>query len=167
MLENVAAFASASHAEARRSVLDLLAEDDKYDFHETILCSSSSGALQTRRRWYLVGVLRSKIVGAFSWPEPVGNLPLLTVLGPRLPGDNPSRLPPATQRNARANVSKWRKRIAKDGIDLSQVELVLDCDAFATWCGQPTRIAPCLTRSRAQGLWLLSRGARMGADVCC
>ena len=46
LLENVAAFASASHAEARRLVLDLLSRDDKYEIHERVLCSSSTRVLE-------------------------------------------------------------------------------------------------------------------------
>ena len=44
---------------------------------------------------------------------------------------------------------------------------MLDCDASAKWCGRPTRLSPCLTRSRASGLWLMSRGMRMPAEACC
>ena len=94
-------------------------------------------------------------------------LPLLAILGPRSQDDRPSRFLAATQRNARSKVSRWRQRVVKNAIDLSQAELVLDCDASASWSGQTTLFNPRFTRSRGQGMWLLSRGARMRADVCC
>ena len=81
---------------------------------------------------------------------------LLAVLGPRSPTGTPLWLPPATQQNARANVFKWLKRMMREGIDMSHVELVIDRDASSGWCGKPTGLSPCLTRSRGQRLWLLS-----------
>ena len=57
--------------------------------------------------------------------------------------------------------------MSRQRANLSEAKHILDCDASRRWCGKQTRVSPCLTRSRGQGLWLLSRGCRMPPDVCC
>ena len=48
LLENVAAFASASHAEALRLLLDLLARDAKYELNGKVFCISAPGVFQNK-----------------------------------------------------------------------------------------------------------------------
>ena len=167
LFENVAAFAGPAHRELHDMVLSLLSADGDYELHEHIRCSSTTGVPQTRRRWYLVGLLHASLRVDFKWPESIEAIPLIAVLGPRAPGDRPDRLPPRSQRNARANVTRSLRAIRARGDDPSSEELVVDVDASRRWCGKPVRFSPCLTRSRGSGLWLLARGCRISADACC
>ena len=41
------------------------------------------------------------------------------------------------------------------------IDRVLDVDCSKAWGGKALPHCPCLTRSRARGLWILSRGRRM------
>ena len=73
------------------------------------------------------------------------------------------RGPPQSQRNA---VRIWRAeldRLHRSGINPERSDRILDVDASVSWSSPSRTICPCLTHSRPQGLWILSRGRRMSA----
>ena len=109
VLENVSGFASIDGGRAREHVIHFLADLAAYDLHEQLLCTSQHGLPQTRKRWYLVGVLREALELPFSWPHSFPMLSLAALLGPPPPGANPRRRPPVGQRSGR----RWQRRVAR------------------------------------------------------
>ena len=167
LLENVAAFTTSGGGAAHQQLMKDLGDDGLYELHERIICTSTSGIPQTRRRWYVIGLLKSAIISPFVWPVPIDPLPIEVILGPRDPSDSHRRKPPGCQFSAQDNVNKWRKILLNQGAEFSTTDFIMDCDASSSWCGKPRNHAPCLTKSRAKGLWLLSRGKIMSAETCC
>ena len=107
----------------------------------------------------MVGVSAVCCGGDFALPEhPDGIAALNDFLGPRVADDTPLREPPASQAGARANLGREIARLRAEGIDPGCPDRVADVDSSPQWASKSGLIAPCLTHSRAQGLWLVARG---------
>ena len=126
-----------------------------------MLNTFSCGLPQSRSRLYVIGIRADVQQHEFSFPGDVDPMELRELLDPPVPSDSWKRLPPPSQRLARSNVQaalkhKGTLKLLKDGS-----ALILDVDASAGWCWKAREVCPCLTRSSARGLWLLSHGRRL------
>ena len=88
---------------------------------------------------------------------------LADVLDKHEDGDDCNRLPPSRQQTARVNVSKELERLAVLSVSPGDVDRIMDADASVGRAPASCTHCPCLTHSRGQGLWLVSRGRRLRA----
>lgn len=163
MFENVAAFARSDDGRVLRWLVDTLLHSGSYVVSHRVICTSDHGLPQTRRRWFLVAIRADCAVCDFAWPDAIDMLPLALILGPRAEGDCATRRPGAAGSLASRNVDRAVEWLAANGVDTGSSDIIIDCNASEGWCGKPTARCPCLTRSRPQGLWNVSRGCRISA----
>ena len=166
LFENVAAFVRPDNRQVLQRLLDMLTRDDVYKGWHRVLCTSANGLPQTRRRWFLVAVRSDCVVSDFVWPEALEMLPLSLVLGPRSKGASSARRPGVGISLATRNVDTAVGWLLARNPAFARSDYIIDCDASANWCGKPSQCCPCLTRSRPQGLWNISRGERISAAAC-
>ena len=165
MFENVPGLLRQQHREFFEFIENRVAEEG-YELHVELLDTRFNGLPQSRPRVYMVGLRRDLLerrcsTNSFAFPAPVQGVDLAGFLDPRGPGDSPSRLPPPRQRHNRSRVSAALASAAANGLYLVRQDIVMDCDASASRSHPHPPVAPTLTRSRIQGLWVLSRGRRV------
>ena len=86
---------------------------------------------------------------------------LADFLDPVLASDDCRTLPPASQGTARANVVAELARLDALGVVMSGEDRIIDADCSVKRAPRSLTHCHCLTHSRRQGLWLLSRGRRL------
>jgi len=163
ILENVPGMRTSNKGKLFASILDRLDALGCYNVHWQCLDTLQHGLAQRRVRLYIVGLLRSNQVHAFTFPAAIASVPLELLLDARSPCDDPERRPPASQASARAIVSKELQLCKDDNLDLWSEDRILDVDCSAAWALRSANVAPTLTSSRRSGLWLVSRGRRLTA----
>ena len=162
VLENVCGMLSYKQGSFFRSVLARLECDGCYAVRWAVYDARHCGVAQSRKRVYIVGVTCGCCNGAFDMPaEPMLPTTLEDFLGARTAGESSRRRPPSTQVNASRNLSVEIARLRLEGLDPAVPDRVLDIDASSRFTSKSGLISPCLTHSRAQGLWLIARGRRM------
>ena len=163
LLENVAAFVRSDGGRVLQWLVDALTTAGAYFVTHRIVCTSQHGLPQTRRRWFLIAIRADCAVHDFLWPEAIEMLPLPVILGPRVDGDSHARRPGVKGSLGWRNVDRALDWLATKGKDHATMDYIIDCNASESWCGNPTDRCPCLTRSRPQGLWSVSRGSQLSA----
>ena len=111
LLENVCAFTRAENGHARTELLNAVRADGLFTLFENVVCTSRAGLPQTRKRWYVAGLLSSALSLPFTWPTGVEQLPLDALLGPHLSIDSGTRNPAGGQLNAQHNVTMWMRSL--------------------------------------------------------
>ena len=82
MLENVATFRTIHDGKCLSWVVDQLESQGGYDVYHRICCTSRFGLPQTRRRWFLIGILSTARVCDFEWPSDIDMVPLASLMAP-------------------------------------------------------------------------------------
>ena len=159
LLENVASFRTADQGHVLSWIVDVL-EKAGYEVHHKVLDTAAFGVPQSRKRWFLVGLLKARRRHSFKWPTGIEAIPLRAILGPLPMGASPDRCPGAVSFLASRNVANELRRMTAAGIDPTTGDYISDCDASENWCGRDS-----LTRSRRQGLWHIGWGARLSGAV--
>ena len=137
-----------------------------YVVDHRVLCTSKHGLPQTRKRWFLAGLLRRHQPTSLVWPGECLSIPLAAVMGPRPPDASADRRPGHPQSLASRNVCAEVDLLRSEKIDPQNCDRILDYDTSARWCGRSKRLCPCLTFSRRAGLWHIGHGRRLSGAEC-
>jgi DNA-cytosine methyltransferase len=163
ILENVEGLLTINRGACVAHIMSTLHSLPGYEVHYKILNTKDFGVPQNRARCYFVGLRRACLrPNLFFWPHERPLVPIDSLLDPRLLRPSWADLPPRTSQTARSNVIQFLAKIENSGRDPFWETWVVECDSSAdhgakAWQG----LSPCLTRSRAKGHWLTSRGRRM------
>lgn len=163
MLENVCGLLT-NHPETLQWVLkELKAIGGKaYEIDAKVVNCNEHGLPQSRKRLWIVGRLKTKIVTQFQWPEPYGCVPLAPILDKLVGTVGPQHAPPASQGTAQANLVKAFSEIGSlTKKNPCLVDAIVDIDG--TKLHWMLDMSPCLTRHRCGigGHWVTSRGRRL------
>ena len=135
----------------------------KYKVTEYILNSLDYSLPQNRPRLYLVGIREDVAERPMRTPNKLSLIPMEKILDRFGDGDDPEKLPPATQTVARRHVLQGRVAILKAGFDPDGCSptIVGNVDSVSlSW--RKDGASPCLTASRMrQGHWIFNRGRRL------
>lgn len=163
VVENVLGLKSFDGGAFFKGLLCRLEAEGYYRVSWRILNTKHFGLPQSRRRIYITGIASSLAVGTpcfTKYVEPHAPQ-LVDYLDAPEADDCCDRLPPLSQRIARTNVVFEIARLRTLGLDPSSPDRILDADSSTGRSPRSRTYSPCLTHSRSQGLWLLSRGRRM------
>ena len=162
IIENVVGLVTFEGGTLLAEVLKRLCCKGAYSVSHEICNTKDFGLPHSRRRVYIVGVLRESQVHTFAFPTYAGrHQSLLDVLDPPEAGDSHRRTPPASQVVACAIVDKELHAVQADGLSAAKPDRIIDVDCCLPWSSLATTHCPCFTASRKRGLWLLSRGRRL------
>ena len=107
VLENVTGLLSFDGGRYLAGVLKRLSVDGCYAVRYAVYDAQDCGVPQSRRRVYIVGVACHLGGETLVLPSSKADTPALaSFLGPRDAGDTPWRMPPESQQNARANLTR-------------------------------------------------------------
>lgn len=165
VLENVANMLTIDRGIAFKQIIQMLEElaGGAYRVVWSILNTKNFGIPQSRSRVYIVGIRRDcEEAGApFDFPEPVACAPIDLLLDPT-DGPPPTEddLPPPTQGTAHDNITAVLRNLIRAGRDPFTEAWVVDCDSSPGRAKCYRGLSPCMTRSRAAGHWITSRGRR-------
>jgi len=130
-----------------------------YDVMARILNTCDHGIPQNRERIYIIGIRKDCNRSTFSWPPSIGSVDLKYVLDPAVRLPSAHDLPPVTQKSARRQLLAAMATIVQKGHHPFREDFVIDVGSskFHMMLNK----SPCMTRSRAGGHWLSSRGRFM------
>ena len=162
MMENVANLASAKHKSTLDRILHRLHESG-YKTKRAVLNTAVHGGVgQNRRRLYLVAVRKDKVVQGrpFRWPGTLRRRRL--PLDPRIPADDPNRLPAKdwARGRPRSLVKRSIRQCLAKGVNPRRTVVFTDVGCTKKRARHMVNIMPCLTRNRglSGGYWVSTRG---------
>ena len=159
LLENVQGLETVDEGRNLSVILHYLYSLRCYNIYWALVNTKDHGIPHNRPRYYFVGILQEFDQGSFCWPQPLPLLPLENFLDDRL--QRPSWYDLPSQPTAQANVLNFLRQVASSGDDPFDSPWIIDCDSSASRVSGMRNCSPCLTRSRAAGHWVTSRGRRM------
>lgn len=163
ILENVKGLLSHDNGMTVRKVLRVLEMigDGAYDLHLKLINTLDHGVAQSRPRVYIVGVLKSCKQHDFNFPEELPHVSIENFLDAPKKSPTMQDVPPAKSGTAKRNVVEVLKKLSKEGKNPFKNTYVIDADASTRFRSVMHDRVMCMTRSRAAGHWLTSRGRRM------
>jgi DNA (cytosine-5)-methyltransferase 1 len=164
VLENVSGLVKINGGEYYRAILESLHALKTYDIYDKIMDTKEHGIPHNRRRIYFVGISKRHNDGTFNFPEPVKEHSIELFLDPPGKKQQAQGNLPETGKTARTNVRKALKVLSETGCKPLKVSYVVDCDSSTYRMKWMKEISPCITRCRAKGHWVTSRGRRLTKD---
>ena len=162
ILENVSGLLSMDDGNCLLVILQSLQALEVYNVWFQELNTKDHGVPQNRPRVFFVGIRKDVDSGSFRFPDPLGATPSIEpFLDPRSRRPCFADLPPKESITARLNVNLLLRAIGDQGHDPFNESWILDCDSSTSRAKGLYNMSPCLTRSRAKGHWISSRGRRM------
>lgn len=128
-----------------------------YTVHVQILNSVDHGIPQNRKRLWFVGIAKKCDKGTFTWPSDIGSINIDMFLEPPVKAITKA-MPPDSQTFARQSFLKLMKEAVTSGLNPLKETIMMDIES--TKPGWMVGVSPCLTRSRAEGHWISTRGRR-------
>lgn len=138
--------------------------DGAYEVKWQILNTEDHGVPQSRPRIYIVGVRRDCKKSEFTFPEPLPRVSLDSALDKVKVKPTLADLPPKSSTTACKNVRAVVKKLTREGASPLTNTYTVDVDASPHFCGVMKDRSMCMTKSRAKGFWVTSRGRRMNLD---
>jgi len=135
-----------------------------YEIQTKLLSSQDHGVPQSRPRIYIIGIRKDCKQCNFEFPEPVARVSIDTCLDPVKRKPTLEELPPKTNKTAYNNVRQVLKDLIAEGVKPLAKTHIIDCDASPAFRSVMRDRTMCMTKSRASGFWVTSRGRRMNVD---
>lgn len=166
ILENVRAILTNDRGRTWATVMRTLnnIDDGAYHVEYKILDTQEHAVPQSRRRVYIIGILKTALPAkflSFPWPE---SLPLLSVeplLEPVTKKPTMKDLPHKNYKTGYNNAREVLKDLQKNKQDPFQNTFLIDIDASERFRNKMKDRVMCMTKSRPSGYWISSRGRRM------
>lgn len=138
--------------------------DKAYNVQWKVMNTHEHGVPQSRSRIYIIGIRKDCQRSEFNFPEPLPEVSINSVLDPVRRKPKMQDLPPASSSTARSNVKQVLKQLTAKGDDPLKKTFVIDCDATARFRTVMFNRVMCMTKARAKGHWVTSRGRRMNLN---
>jgi len=158
ILENVKGLMQKSMADYLHAILQALKRLGKYNVYYSLMDTKQHGLPQSRPRFYIVGIRKDVDRGTFEFPKPIKMPSIEALLEPKSKRDDLDALPRATSTTAVRNVKNLEQ---KYGDDIYKVPFIADIDSSVRRSQAMRGCSPCITRSRASGHWVTTRGRRL------
>jgi len=138
--------------------------DGAYEVKCQVLNTQEHGVPQSRPRIYIVGLRKDCKKSEFNFPEPLPRVSLDSILDKVKVKPTMTDLPRKTNKTAFNNVRAVLKKLTREGASPLTKTYVVDCDASEKFRSVMKDRTMCMTKSRASGFWVTSRGRRMNLD---
>jgi len=135
-----------------------------YEVHTQLLNSQDHGVPQSRPRVYMIGIRKDCRQCNFEFPLPLARVSIETCLDPVTHKPTIEDLPPKTNKTAHTNVKQVLKDLTAEGARPFTQTHIIDCDASPKFRSVMKDRTMCMTKSRASGFWVTSRGRRMNVN---
>jgi len=149
-------------AEVQRSLQSI--GDGAYEVQWRCLNTQDHGVPQSRPRVYIVGIRRDCKQCEFEFPEALPSVDLDSVLDPVVKRPTMEMLPPESNGTAHGNVKEVLAQLQAAKKSPLKNTYVIDLDASPRFRVVMENRVMCMTKSRASGFWVTSRGRRMNLD---
>ncbi|CAJ1397391.1 unnamed protein product [Effrenium voratum] len=138
--------------------------DQAYHVEFRVMDTQDHGVPQSRPRVYIVGIRKNVLPASFQqfeWPKPLRRISINQLLEKKTKKVTMEDLPSRSSQTVFRNTSRWLRRLQQAGKDPLNNTFILDIDASTPRSTAMRDRCPCMTKSRANGFWVSSRGRRM------
>jgi len=135
-----------------------------YDVDWKLLDTQEHGVPQSRPRVYIICIRKDCQRSKISFPEPLERVSIESFLDPVKHKPSMEDLPPKSSKTRYVNVKQILKQLTADGKDPLTKTFIIDHNSSPKFCGWMEDKVMCMTKSRASGHWVTSRGRAMNLD---
>jgi DNA (cytosine-5)-methyltransferase 1 len=135
-----------------------------YSVDWKLLDTQDHGVPQSRQRVYIVGILKDRQRSEIRFPETIPRVSIETFLDPVDIAPTMEDLPSELSKTAHRNVKRTMEDLAARGERPLLKTFVIDHGSSAKRCSVVEDKVMCMTKSRAAGHWVTSRGRQMNLD---
>ena len=126
--------------------------------------TADHGIPQSRKRFYICGILRDIDTGKFEWPRLIKCQSLSNMLDERDPYLACTGMPINTAKIAQSNVSGFLSALIKQGHNPFTIPYVIACDSTPARAKCWKERVPTMTKGQVGGFWMTDRGRRMNVN---
>jgi DNA (cytosine-5)-methyltransferase 1 len=166
ILENVRRLINHEGGNTMKKVMETLQGmgGGAYSVDWKILDTQEHGVPQSRPRVYIVGIRKDCQRAEISFPEPLEKVSIEGLLDPVKRKPTLDILPSKTFNAQYVNVKRVLKKLTKLGKKPLTKTFIIDHGSSPKFCGYMEDKVMCMTKSRADGHWITSRGRSMNLD---
>jgi DNA (cytosine-5)-methyltransferase 1 len=166
ILENVKKLINHDGGKTFKKVMHTLSRigNGVYSIEWKLLDTQDHGVPQSRQRVYIVGILKDRQRSEISFPEPIPRVSIESFLDPVNVAPTMEHLPSERSKTAHRNVKRTLENLTARGERPLLKTFVVDHGSSASRCGVVEDKVMCMTKSRAAGHWITSRGRSMNLD---
>jgi DNA (cytosine-5)-methyltransferase 1 len=166
LLENVGKLINHDGGKTLKKVMQTLKNigNGAYAVDWKLLNTQDHGVPQSRPRVYIVGIRKDRQRSEISFPEPLPRVSIESFLDPVEHAPTMADLPPGNSKTARSNVERILKKLMVEGKTPLTKTFTIDHGSSAYRCSVMEDAVMCMTKSRAGGHWVTSRGRTMNLD---
>jgi DNA (cytosine-5)-methyltransferase 1 len=166
ILENVKRLINHDNGKTLKCVMQCLEGigNGAYKVQWKLLQTQEHGVPQSRPRIYIIGIRRDCQCSEFVFPEPLPFVSIESFLDPVQRRPTMKDLPPKGNKTVYTNVTQVLKELTDSGAEPLKNTFVVDVDSTVRFRTVMKDRVMCMTKSRASGHWVTSRGRRMNLD---
>jgi len=163
ILENVKRLISHEGGNTMKKVMETLEGigGGAYSVDWKIMDTQEHGVPQSRPRVYIIGIRKDCQRAEISFPEPLERVSIEPLLDPVKRKPTLDILPSKSFNAQYVNVKHVLKKLTKQGKKPLTKTFIIDHGSSPKFCGYMEDKVMCMTKSRAGGHWITSRGRTM------
>eukprot|EP00931_Biecheleriopsis_adriatica_P081455 TRINITY_DN5477_c0_g1_i4.p1 TRINITY_DN5477_c0_g1~~TRINITY_DN5477_c0_g1_i4.p1 ORF type:complete len:404 (+),score=79.58 TRINITY_DN5477_c0_g1_i4:86-1213(+) len=138
--------------------------DGAYAVDWKLLDTQDHGVPQSRPRVYIIGIRKDCQRSKITFPEPLERVSIESFLDPVKRKPTMENLPRKASKTQYINVKRTLKRLTAAGKSPLTKTFIIDHQSSPKFCGWMQDKVMCMTKSRASGHWVTSRGRAMNLD---
>jgi len=166
ILENVKRLINHEGGQTLKKVMQTLEGigDGAYSVDWKLLDTQDHGVPQSRPRVYIVGIRKDCQRSKISFPEPLERVSIESFLDPVKRKPTMETLPAKSSKTQYVNVKRTLKQLTAKGENPLTKTFIIDHNSSPKFCGWMKDKVMCMTKSRARGHWVTSRGRPMNVN---
>jgi len=166
ILENVKRLISHDDGNTLKKVMETLEGIGRgaYSVAWKILDTQEHGVPQSRPRVYITGIRKDCQRAEITFPEPLERVSIESFLDPVKRKPTLDILPSKSHNAQYVNVKRVMKKLTKQGKKPLTKTFIIDHNSSPKFCGHMEDKVMCMTKRRAAGHWISSRGRPMNLD---